>query len=102
EAAAAGATQVELMSIEIRGLERAAIAAALAAANFSNELSGWEFEDYLAGLSEADAQRARVDMQWEERYLRAVEIFGEGAEEAIRVLGLWENAVAQLGDSAAE
>lgn len=101
EAMRAGASAADILRINMTGAERAMAAAALAAADFAAELGEWEFEDYLAGLSDADAQRARLDRQWEQRYQRAIEIFGEGSAEAIRVLALWESAIGRVASAAA-
>ena len=100
EAMRAGASAADILRINMTGAERAMAAAALAAADFAAELGEWEFEDYLAGLSDADAQRARLDRQWEQRYQHAIEIFGEGSAEAIRVLALWESAIARVASAA--
>lgn len=96
QAMEAGATEAEVLKIEILGLERASLSAALAMRQFSDELADWEFEDYLAGLSELDAAVAREGRKWEERYASAIELFGEGSDEAIRVLGLWDAAIGRL------
>lgn len=96
EAQLLGASAAEILAIELIGVQRAAAAAAMAAAEFTSSLADWEFEDYLAGLSDVDAAMARANQTWEARYLQAVEIFGEGSEEAIRVMGLWDNEIGRI------
>lgn len=98
-ALAAGATAADVLRISMTGAERAMLAAAMAASDFRSQIAGWEFDEYVAGLSDAEAAVARANHEWERRYQQAIEIFGEGSEEAIRVLGLWDRAISGMSQS---
>jgi hypothetical protein len=99
-AAANNASPAQLLVLEIIGLGRAAAATRLAAMELSQALEEWEFEDALTGMSELEQQIARSDRVWQERLRQTIEVFGEGSEEATRVIALWGNATRRFTEEA--
>jgi tape measure domain-containing protein len=96
------AESAQLLQIALDGVARSAAAAALAALEFGTQLEQWQFEDALAGMSDLEQSIARNDRVWQQRLADAIELFGEGSEEAVLVLSLWTRSTERLTDAATD
>lgn len=112
QATALGATEEQLATIRDAGAAaaaraeeaeaaRLAQAEAQRVASLNNLLDDARFEDALAGMSDYEANLAKLNLQWSDAIARMIEL-GASEEELAEMRGLQANAVSRLAEAEQE